>query len=417
LQNIEPLKRVLVVGDMPMGFVNIMNRINEKTTFDYVPLDKNYVAIWGDFLNYGLMKRINTINKTSDLAFDYDMVFVFPPDVSSGGGTYYLDRSYLGSLRSRISVGTLIVVISKGYLIGVQDLVRKSLEGLFKDILYVKQSSDLNFVIATDLRANITSDPMTLKDRFIRSGINEQYSKVREYIDSNSTLVSASFGIMDDLNGGLYTHSSVVRIGLIICFMVFITMFLLRSFQSSEFVLSRMNALLWSIFMGSLFGSIVIYRQKFFIDTYSTFNFLLSVFLLGNVLGIGVASRLVLSKWSRKKAFYLLLGGATLVVLAWLCIFINILGFSVYYPYIFLLLAGAVCSLIFFTQYWYSMTFTLENLHSLCVLCFFGLGIGIFIFGFFDSINLGFMSITYLMAVYAGLFFTYNIVSEKRGRL
>jgi hypothetical protein len=290
------------------------------------------------------------------------------------------------------------------------------LEGLFKEVLYVKQTSDLNFVLATDLRANVSNDSMELKDRFIKSGISEQYSVFREYIDSNNALVSDSFGIMDDLGSGFYNHSNILRIALIFCFMIFIIILLLNRFQVSPKILSTINTLLWSIFVGSLFGSMVLYRQKFFIDAYSTFNFMLSVFFLGIIFGTAIASRFMSLNLTSKKIFKILLTISTLVVLLCLSFFINLLGFSIYLPYVFLLLAGGLFPLIFFTQYWYRVSFSLDNLHSLCAVCFFGFGIAFFIFGVFENINFSFTAIAYLLAVYCGLFILYNFVSERRTR-
>jgi hypothetical protein len=334
-QQKEPMKAVLVVGDIPIGLINVLNELPEEVEIHYMPVDTLYPNFWSNFIHDQTFNRIKIISDDTQLLYDYNFIYLFPPNIKGVGASSYVDHKQFDMLRKHVTVGSLIVVTSRLFPIGVENIVRNNMEGLFKNISFIKVTSDINFIIASDDPDNVTADPSTLKYRFLELGTTGDYSRIRAYFDNNRVVVSNYFGVMDDassdkssLNKKLLLLSFIIGAGLFI----FMYYSLKPKARNAGRWVHTSNTIVLFTVLGGVFGTITLYHQGMFVDIHTTFSSLFTMFVLG--ITAGVASGWFLSRKIRMEKLFLWgMGIFFTMILSWLLLMNLISDSSLYTLY------------------------------------------------------------------------------------
>ncbi|MEI6079532.1 MAG: hypothetical protein WCQ53_02710 [bacterium] len=416
-QQKEPMKSILVVGDIPVGLTSVLNKLPNNIEIHYMPVDKLYPAFWSNFIHDQMFEKIKIINKNSELLSDYNIVYLFPPNIKGAGSFSYINKKQFEFMRKHITVGSLIVVTSRLFPVGVESVIRNNIDGMFRNVSYLKTTNDINFIIASDDPGNVTSDPSTLKYRFLEIGVEGDYSRIKTYFENNRAVVSNYFGAMDSasfdkssINKDFLIWSSVAG------FVLFLVMYFslnLRTFSVNTWVHS-INTIIMFTILGEIFSTIVLYHQRMFVDLHTSFSSMFSMFFLGLTTGI-VVGWFICRKAQMDRMFLWGMGTLFILVLSW-TLFMNYISDSrilVFY----LVWAGLSSILILGTIYWYRFFISLDNMFRLLSLIFLGLGFGIISAGVFDYYNIRLMMVNYAISVWALLFLMYNMTVLKEKKL
>lgn len=417
VQQKAPLKSLLVMGDIPVGFINVLNKLPDDIHVDYVPIDNLYPAFWSSFVNDEMLSHINIINNERDMLPEYNIMYLFPPNIKGVGTFSYVNKSQFKMLRKHINTGSLIIVTSRLFPVGIENTVRHNLEGVFKNISFLKLTSDINFIIASDMADNITVDPSNLKYRFLELNIKGDYSKIKSYFENNKGIVSSYFGVMDDIssdkssaNKKFLLWSSILGVALFSIMYLFLRT---RVVSVNTWIHSINTIVLFSM-IGQLFSVVSLYHQKMFIDLHTTFSSLFSLLSLGITIGL-ITSWLLSRKITMERIFLWGLYCLTGLVFSWVMLMNYIFDARILMGY--LVWTGLSSFILLGTIYWYRFFVSLDNIFRLLSLVFIGLSIGISLTGLFDLCGMDISIINYSTVVWVVIFVVYNMALLREKKL
>ncbi|MCX6112761.1 MAG: hypothetical protein NTY22_05710 [Proteobacteria bacterium] len=417
VQQKDPLKNILVVGDIPVGLVDLLNKLPDNIEIDYMPIDTLYPVFWSHFMHEQIFDRIKIISNNSQLLSDYNLIYLFPPNIKGVGSFPYVNKSQFSTLRKHISVGSLVVVTSKLFPVGIENIIRNNIDGLFKNITYLKLTSDINYIIASDISDNITVNPTDLKYRFLSIGMEGDYSRIKIYFENNRGVTSNYFGVMDDAS---FDKSSMNKKFLIWSSALGITVFLFMFFFLNSKVsyintwIHSSNTVIIFAVLGGIFSVIALYYQKMFIDLHTTFSSLFSMFVLGITIGI-ISGWFISRKIAMDKVFLWGLSLFFTLMLSWIMLMNYISNSDVLVLY--LIWTGLSSFIILGTIYWYRFFLSLDNMFRLLSLIFIGLGIGAFSTGIFDFYGISLTAINYTISAWVLFIIVYNMTMIKEKKL
>ena len=417
VQQKDPLKSILVVGDIPVGLIGLLDKLPENIQIDYMPIDKLYPVFWTHFIHERIFNRIKIINNDPELLSKYNLIYLFPPNIKGVGTSPYVNKSQFNTLREHLSTGSLVVVTSKLFPIGIENIIRNNMDGLFKNVSYLKLTSDINYIIASDAADNVSVSPSDLKSRFLNIGMEGDYSRVKSYFENNKGISSNYFGVMDDAS---FDKSHMNKNFLIWSLALGIALFLLMYFFLDSKVsyintwVHSVNTVIMFTILGGMFSVIALYHQKMFVDLHTTFSSLFSMFAMGVTIGI-IAGWFISRKFAMEKIFLWGLSLFFTMILSWIMVMNYISNANVLIIY--LVCAGLSSFMILGTIYWYRFFLSLENMFRLLSMIFIGLSFGTIITETLDIYGMNLTVINYTISAWALFFIVYNMAMLKEKKL
>jgi len=373
-------KRILSVGDIPSGLINIFDNFTALEKVDYLPVDVLYPEFWANFIHDEMLHNVRIARSYSELEKGYDLVLLFPPHIKGVGAAPYIGKAEFQKLKKVMGPsGTFIVVIPSGT--GVMDNVsKKNFSGSFKDTKRIDLVAGLSYIESSDEVSNISTDPSVIKYRLLQLGIKKDYAEIKATLDNGAFFEKEKNKEL--LAGGTVKQNMLSKYLSILTAMIFVVFAIVyKKVERSQRVLSYMGAVLMFAVMGAVFGLYALSHQRMFVDLNTLFPLILSILLVSCGLG------LLLGLWMKTK----------LNMLSMLAIGSLLFVIPVLYKYfytgaevgrndaaIMAMVFGVSSLLIFGTKLWNSMSVSISNMTQLLGITLIGLGAGFIMMAFLD---------------------------------
>ncbi|MFH1223080.1 MAG: hypothetical protein V1647_01900, partial [Pseudomonadota bacterium] len=294
LMQAAQLKSVLVMGDIPMGMADVLSKLPAYSKVHYIVPDRKAYKFWSEFISDDVLKRIKIINSRSALLPKYDLTVVFTDGVKNAGTATYIYEKQVENIGRRITNGTIAFVTTKICPAGVEPILYDTLNKRFKNVLSVKPAEGINFTIASNDPDGITTDPAKLKNKFLHSGLDVDYMKVKIFMEGGSVVISTSSTVLagSSFSGSLYGIGFFQALAAF-TFLLFLALYLVRHVKSVKRYIPSINRGVVFFLCAAFFSQILLYYQGSFSDMNRYFLLQIFMFAAGAVCAALIPSALI----------------------------------------------------------------------------------------------------------------------------